>query len=161
MREISGIFFSTLAEKKKHSIISHREKNPGLFFRKIVDFRQKKNSVIFLNYRPPYFCQNCELQMKKLKSHFGQNWGSQTEIKKYRLISVKTVYFGGNKKIPIIFAKIVKKLCRKKKKYRDPRKGVSECLQYLFQGKKKYDTFGLRDLEKKNLLIGSGQKREI
>ena len=27
------------------------------------------------------------------------------------------------------------------KKYRDPRKGVSECLQYLFQGKKKYDTF--------------------
>ena len=56
-------------------------------------FQTEKNSVIFLNYRPPYFCQNCELQMKKLKSYFGQNWGSQTEIKKYRLISVKTVYF--------------------------------------------------------------------
>ena len=91
--EISGIFFFHSGGKKKYSIISHREKNTGLFFPKIVDFRQKKNSVIFLSYRPPYFCQNCEFQMKKPTSYLGQNWGSQTEIKKYRLIFVKTVYF--------------------------------------------------------------------
>ena len=91
--EISGIFFFPLWRKKKYRLISHREKNPGLFFPKIVYFRQKKISVIFLSYRSPYFCQICGLQMKKLTSYFGQNWGSQTEIKKYRLISVKTVYF--------------------------------------------------------------------
>ena len=89
----SAVFFFPLWRKKKYRLISHREKNPGLFFPKIVYFRQKKISVIFLSYRSPYFCQICGLQMKKLTSYFGQNWGSQTEIKKYRLISVKTVYF--------------------------------------------------------------------
>ena len=86
-------FFFHSGGKKKYRLISHREKNPGLFFPKIVYFRQKKISVIFLSYRSPYFCQICGLQMKKLTSYFGQNWGSQMEIKKYRLISVKTVYF--------------------------------------------------------------------
>ena len=87
-----AVFFFTLWRKKIQHYFSPRKKS-RVIFPQNCRFQTEKNSVIFLNYRPPYFCQNCELQMKKLKSYFGQNWGSQTEIKKYRLISVKTVYF--------------------------------------------------------------------
>ena len=125
MSEISGIFFFHSGGKKKYSIISHREKNTGLFFPKIVDFRQKKNSVIFLSYRPPYFCQNCEFQMRKPTSYLGQNWGSQTEIKKYRLIFVKTVPSTEIRKDPL-FSPKSSKSCAGKKKYRDAWKGKIE-----------------------------------
>ena len=75
-------YFSTLAGKKIQHCFSPRKK-PELF----------KKQGYFSELSTPIFLLNCESQKKKLKSYFGPNWGSHTEIKKHRLFSVKTVYF--------------------------------------------------------------------
>ena len=138
--EISGIFFSTLAEKKIQHYFSPRKKY-RVIFPQNCRFQTEKNNIIFLCFRPPYFCQNCEFQLKKPTSYLGQNWGSQTEIKRYRPYFSKNCVFQAEVKNTYYFCQNRQEILPKKIKYRDHRKGVSQCIQYLFQGKK-YHTFG-------------------
>ena len=114
MNEISGFFFLPLWRGKKNGIISHREKNPRYFFPKRRLQTEKKQRYFSKLLTPIYFCQNCEIQIIKLTSYFGQNWGSQTEIKRYRPYFSKNCVFQAEAKNTYYFCQNRQEILQKK-----------------------------------------------
>ena len=140
--EISGIFFFHSGGKKKYSIISHREKNSGLFSAKL-SISDRKKQRYFSKLSTPIFLPKLWITDEKTKAIFLPKVGISDGNKKIPPYFCKNcLYLAEIKKYPLFLPK-PSKSCAGKKKYRDPRKGVSECLQYLFQGKKKIRHLGL------------------
>ena len=143
MSEISGIFFSTLAEKKIQTYFSPRKKSRVIFPQNCI-FQTEKNQRYFSKLSIPIFLPNLWITDEKTNIIFWPKLRISDGNKKIPPYFCKNCLFLAEiKKYPLFLPKSSKS-CAGKKKYRDPRKGVSECLQYLFQGKKKYDTFEYR-----------------
>ena len=134
-------FFSTLAEKKNTALFLNEKKIPGYFSAKL-SISDRKKQRYFSKLSTPIFLPKLWITDEKTKTIFWPKLGISDGNKKIPPYFCKNCLFLAEiKKYPLFLPK-PSKSCAGKKKYRDPRKGVSECLQYLFQGKKKYDTFG-------------------
>ena len=134
-------FFSTLAEKKIQHYFSPRAKS-RVISQQSCRFQTEKKQRYFSKLSTPIFLPKLWITDEKTKIIFWPKLGISDGNKKIPPYFCKNCLFLAEiKKYPLFLPKPTKS-CAGKKKYRDPRKGVSECLQYLFQGKKKYDTFG-------------------
>ena len=108
----------------------------ALFLSKKLIFRRyRKVSYFSQNYRPPYFCQICQINT----NYFSEKKNDlKQEIKKYRLISAKNIDFRWEKRILIICVKPVKGSPGKKYLKKEWVSGASN----FSAGKIKYDTVG-------------------
>ena len=132
--EISGIFFFALWRKKKCRIISHREKNTGLFSLKVsISDRKKQN--YFSKLSTPIFLPKLWIPDEKTDIIFGPKLGISDGNKKYRLISVKTVYFWRKLKNTHYFCQNRQKVVPEKKIQPARRSGWVPSVS--FPGKKK------------------------
>ena len=129
-------FFSTLAEEKKNTVLFLTEKKiPGYFSAKL-SISDRKKQRYFSKLSTPIFLPKLWITDEKTKIIFWPKLGISDGNKKIPPYFCKNCLFLAEiKKYPLFLPK-PSKSCAGKKKYRDPRKGVSECLQYLFQGKK-------------------------
>ena len=133
--EISGIFFSTLEGKKIQHYFSPRKKS-HVIFPQNCRFQTEKKQNYFSKLSTPIFLPNLWITDEKTNIIFWPKLRISEGNKKIPPYFCKNCLFLAEiKKYPLFLPKSSKS-CAGKKKYRDPRKGVSECLQYLFQEKK-------------------------
>ena len=128
-------FFSTLAEKKNTALFL-TEKKSRVIFPQNCRFQTEKKQRYFSKLSIPIFLPNLWITDEKTNIIFWPKLRISDGNKKIPPYFCKNCLFLAEiKKYPLFLPKSSKN-CAGKKKYRDPRKGVSECLQYLFQGKK-------------------------
>ena len=148
-------FFSTLAEKKNTALFLTEKKIPGYFSAKL-SISDRKKQRYFSKLWTPIFSPKLWITDEKTKIIFWPKLGIWDGNKKIPPYFCKNCLFLAEiKKYPLFLPK-PSKSCAGKKKYRDPRKGVSECLQYLFQGKKNMISLvgGRMKKLKNTLLVG-------
>ena len=137
MSEWNQRYFFFHSGEKKNTALFLTEKKSRVIFPQNCRFQTEKKQRYFSKLSTPIFLPKLWITDEKTKIIFWPKLGISDGNKKIPPYFCKNCLFLAEiKKYPLFLPK-PSKSCAGKKKYRDPRKGVSECLQYLFFREKK------------------------